>query len=343
MRIRHIIYRTAGAAALLPLLLAAVLSGCQRRPLEDLDYNTLIKVKINVEAIHNVTCDIYNEKIPLPEIQLDVMHAVFFEDASGDLAAETYLTGKGVDEEGNVEFSGSLSIAPGTYRLYSYNFGTETTLVTDTYLWEGVKAYGLGVPERISSAYSTKVPDGESFTYSPDHLVVARSPQEVIPYHTGVYTVRAEARTVVESYYLQIKVDGLQYVNTATAVLSGLSSANFIALGSRVDEPQSTVWFDLEKSDDKGVPVICAVFNTFGRPDGSLNELEVTFDILTKDGRREQRTFDISELFLSEACVKHHWLLLDETIHIDPPEPGGSGGFDPSVDDWEDEHHDIIL
>ncbi len=342
MRIRNTIYRTARAAAPLLIMLAAVLAGCQRRPLEELDYNTRIKVKINVEAIYNVTCDIYNEKIPLPELQLDVMHAVFFEDASGKLAAEAYLTGKSVDEDGNIEFNGDLSIAPGTYRLYSYNFGTEATLIADTYVWEGVKAYALGVPERISGAYSTKVPAGESVTYSPDHLVVARSPQEVIPYHTGIYTVRAEAKTVVESYYLQIKVDGLEYVNSASAVLSGLSSANFIALGDRVDDPQATVWFDLQKSDDKGEPVICAIFNTFGRPDGSANDLEVTFDLQTKSGK-VQRTFNISDLFLSEDCINHHWLLLDETIHIDPPEPGGGGGFDPSVNDWDEEHHDIVL
>lgn len=100
----------------------------------------------------------------------------------------------------------------------------------------------------------------------------------------------------------------------------------------------------MQKSDDKGEPVICAIFNTFGHPDGSDNKLEVTFDIITKDGKSVQRSFDISSLFLTDDAVRHHWLLLDETITIDPPTPsGGSGGFEPSVDDWEDEHHDIIL
>ncbi len=358
MRILHTIYnnatRLAGQAGkamqttrtIIPAALIAVLmlsAGCIRRPLEDMDYNTRIKVKINVEAIYNVTCDIYNSKIPIPEIQLDVMHAIFFEENEDKIAAETYLTGTELDEDGNTVFTGDISMVPGTYRLYTYNFGTEATLIKDPYKWESVEAYALGVPDRISSAYTTKVPSDESFTYSPDHLVVARSPQEVIPYHTGVYTVKAEARSVVESYYLQIKVEGLEYVNSATAVLSGMSSANYIALGNRVDDPQSTVYFEMQKSDDNGVPVICTIFNTFGHPDGSDNDLEVTFDLQTKSGT-VQRTFNISDLFLSDNAVKHHWLLLDETITIDPPEPsGGSGGFEPTVDDWESENHDIIL
>lgn len=321
---------------------AFALSGCQRRPLEDPDYNTRVKVQINTRAIMNVTCDIYNEKIPVPEIQLDVMHVIFFQENSDEIACETYLTNYETDESGQKVFYGDISITPGTYRFYAYNFGTETTIIRDQYTWNDVEAYALSVPERISSAYAAKVPSGESVTYCPDHLVVARSPWEVIPYHTGIYIVRAEAKTVVESYYLQIKVDGLEYVSSATAVLSGMSSANYIARGERVDNPQSTIWFSMQKSDDNGEPVICAVFNTFGRPDCSANDLEVTFDLQTRSGK-VQHTFNISDLFLSEECINHHWLLLDETIHIDPPKPDTGGGFEPEVVDWETEHHEILL
>ncbi len=328
--------------ALLLCVLSFGSTSCQRRPLEDPDYNTRVKVQINTRAIMNVTCDIYNDKIPVPEIQMDVMHIIFLQENSDEVACETYITDSEVDETGQKVFYGNISIVPGTYRLYAYNFGTEATLIRDQYVWNNVEAYALSVPERISNAYSTKVPTGEGFTYSPDHLIVARSPKETIPYHSGIYTVNTEAKSVVESYYLQIKVDGLEYVNSASAVLSGMSSANYIARGERVDDPQSTIYFTMQKSDDNGEPVICAIFNTFGRPDSSANDLEVTFDLQTKSGK-VQRTFNISELFLSENCIKHHWLLLDETIHIDPPTPGGGGGFEPGVVDWDTENHEIIL
>lgn len=338
--IRHIACSIVNTALLLCALSTSITS-CQRRPLEDPDYNTRVKVQINTRAIMNVTCDIYNDKIPVPEIQMDVMHVIFLQENSDDIACETYITNSEVDESGQKVFYGDISIVPGTYRLYAYNFGTEATLIRDQYVWNNVEAYALSVPERISSAYATKVPTAD-FTYSPDHLIVARSPQETIPYHSGIYTVNTEAKSVVESYYLQIKVDGLEYVNSASAVLSGMSSANYIARGERVDDPQSTIYFTMQKSDDDGEPVICAIFNTFGRPDSSANDLEVTFDLQTKSGK-VQRTFNISDLFLSENCIKHHWLLLDETIHIDPPKPDKGGGFDPGVVDWETENHEIIL
>ena len=92
------------------------------------------------------------------------------------------------------------------------------------------------------------------------------------------------------------------------------------------------------------MPVICNVFSTFGRIENSRNELLVTFDIKTIDGRIVQKEFDISDLFLSEECIKHHWLLLEETITIDPPEISSSGGgFAPEVEDWENENYDVEL
>lgn len=330
---------------LLALLCIAVLPGCNRRPLDDQDFRTKVQVKVNVDAVSNVTCDIYNDKIPLPMIDPEVMRVLFFEEGSGALAAESFISGRSADgDDGKTVFSGEVSIAPGSYRLLAYNFGTETTQVRDPYDWERSEAYTNPVPESISSKFATKVPEGETVVYEPDHLVVARVPDEVIPPHKGVYTIKTECRSVVESYYLQIKVDGLQWVSSATAVLSGLSSGNWISLGQRIDDPRNAVCFSLLKSDDKGEPVVCAIFSTFGRPDGSQNDLEVTFDLRTTDGRTIQKSFDISGLFLTEDCIRHHWLLLDETITIDPPDdPGHGGGFDPSVGDWDDEHHDIDL
>ena len=111
-----------------------------------------------------------------------------------------------------------------------------------------------------------------------------------------------------------------------------------------VTEPENTVYFTLQKGEDGGAPVICGLFNTFGRVPGSQNGLKITFDIRTKDGRTVTEEFDITGLFSSEEALDHNWLLMEQTITIDPPEnPGGGGGFQPEVGDWDDEHHDIII
>lgn len=339
----HDIWKAAGRALCAAWLLVSVLSvtsSCRRRPLEDPEYLTRVNVEVNVDGIQNVTCDIYNPAVQVPEISPDVMHVIFF-DRKGDVAAETFITEVSTAENGHRVLSGEFSVIPGKYRMLIYDYGTEATLIKDFYSWDGATAYTDPVPTYIQNTWS-KGSDGspEIFT-QPDHLMVARNAEEVIPYHYGVHTVYAEAKSVVESWYIQIKVDGLEYVSGAQAVLSGMARADKFATDTRVEQPESAVWFKMEKSEDGGSPVICAVFNTFGHVDGADSGLDVTFSITTSDGRKLRHSFDVSDLFRTENAELHHWLLLEDTIKIDPPK--SSGGYNPEVDDWDDEHRDLEL
>ena len=290
------------------LLLAFLLSvSCHRRPLEDPANNTTLRVAVNIKAIMNITCDIYNEKIPVPTIEPEMMRVLFYDPTSKKIASETYISDITYDDEGTRCLQGDISVRPGTYQMLIYNFDTESTLVRDDQTFETIEAYTDKVTSSIRQSFLGRAGEENAIVYEPDHLVVASNEREVIPFHEGVHVVKTDATSIVETYYLQIKVDGLQYVSSARAVLTGM-------VGS----------------------------NRFGRNERVTNCLSVTFDIRTTDGRTVKRDFDITSLFSSEACLKHHWLLLEETVKIDPPASSG-GGFDPSVDDWEDEHHDIKL
>ena len=337
------IWKVAGRALCAACVFASmlsVLSSCHRRPLEDPEYLTRVNVEVNVDDIKNVTCDIYNPAVQVPEISPDVMHVIFF-DKNGSVAAETFITDVSVAENGHRVLSGEFSVIPGKYRMLIYDYGTEATLIKDFYSWDNATAYTDPVPAYIQNTWS-KGSDGspEIFT-QPDHLMVARNAEESIPYHYGMHTVYAEAKPVVESWYIQIKVDGLEYVSGAQAVLSGMARANKFATDTRVEKPESALWFKMEKSEDGGAPVICAVFNTFGHVDGDESGLDVTFSITTSDGRKVRHSFDISGLFRTENAVRHHWLLLEDTIKIDPPKT--SGGYNPEVGDWDEEHRDIDI
>lgn len=338
---------------ILALCIVLLASSCERRELVDMGHRARINVKVNIEAISNVTCDIYNEKIPIPEIEPIAMHVLFFNKETEELAAESFISDILYDENGDRILSGSISILPGHYKMLIYDFGTESTIVEDYYVWDDCRAYTEEISPAIKrSLISKSSSDAEAeakaledayIIHEPDHLVVASNEDEYIPYYEDVHTIETMASSVVESYYLQIKVDGLEYVSSAQAILSGMVNSNKISSNTKVVEPQATIWFDMEKSDDKGVPVICTVFNTFGRIEDSDNDLEVTFDLKTHDGRTIQRSFDISDLFLTPECINHHWLLLEETIVVDPPTPGEGGGFDPELEDWEEEHSDIYI
>ena len=329
-------------AMLLLAFLLLLFVSCHRRPLEDPANNTTLRIAVNIKAIMNVTCDIYNEKIPVPTIEPEMMRVLFYDPTSKEIASEAYISDITYDDEGIRCLQGDISVRPGTYQMLIYNFDTESTLVRDDQTFETIEAYTDKVTSSIRQSFLGRAGEENAIVYEPDHLVVASNEREVIPYHEGVHVIKTDATSIVETYYLQIKVDGLQYVSSARAVLTGMVGSNRFGLNERVTSTPVSLYFTLQKSDDKGVDVLATIFNTFGRIEDITNGLSVTFDIRTTDGRTVKRDFDITSLFSSEACLKHHWLLLEETVKIDPPASSG-GGFDPSVDDWEDERHDIEL
>ncbi len=334
-------------AAICILLMAA----CERRPLEDPDSLTQIRINLVTMNIKNVTCDIYNPLIPIPEVIPEVMHVLFYENESGRVVTENFIQNTGKDENGYTYVSGNIHINPGTYKLLAWNFGTESTIIRNYEYWHESEAYTGEVSDDIVKAYkskvqkdNSKVPGEETIVYEPDHLFVASNEEEIIPWHeAGEYTIHAEASSVVRTWYLQIKVDGLQYVSRAQAFLTGMAGSNILSENRIITDPPATLYFSLQKSKDGEEPVICNIFNTFGRIENSTNRLEVTFDLRTIDGRTVQKTFDITEEFNSPEAIEHQWLLIEETIKIDPPPNPGGGGMNPSVTEWEEENLDIPI
>lgn len=331
------------------LIALAALVSCQHRPLHDPDFSTKINVNVNISAVANITCDVYNDKIPVPEMTPEVMRVLFFDTEKDKLLAESFITEVQKDATGQISVSGELSILPGEYRLLIYQFGTESTMISDYDSWDNAEAYTDPLSDEMLKSLALKATAGQDdqlLRYQPDHVLVARNQRETIPYHSGVHTIHAEASTIVESYYLQVKVEGLEYVSSSRAILTSMSPAANMVEATATNTPASAIYIPLLKSDDKGVPVICNVFNTFGRIPESTNELIVTFELRTVDGRLISKNFDISDKFLSEECLKHHWLLIEEAIVVPPPEnpdPDVGGGFDPSVGDWENEYHEIEM
>ncbi len=338
----------AGCLAALCLVLTAA---CERRPLEDPVNETRIRIEVNTRGILNVTAGIYNDKIPEPTFPIDVMHVKFFDPVSNKVVNEAYISEKEDVRTGSRVFSGKLQINPGSYRLMIHNFGIETTVIKESDHWSNATALSIPVNNRILNTYKEfKMKSGEeeptdNVVYDPDHLMLYVNGNEYIPYHEGDYVIETEATTIIDTYYLQIMVEGLEYVSSATAYLSGMASGNKLSERSPVNDPECTVFFNLVKSDDKGVPVICNLFNTFGHIPDSNNELEIVFDLQTKDGNTQQHYFNITEVFKTKEAIENHWLLIKDTIKVEPPEnpnPEG-GGLDPSVEDWEEENHEIIL
>ena len=325
------------------LLLVLCISGCEFRPLDEPNSGVKINVRVDVNTVVNVTTHIYNEKIPVPEIQPDVMHVTFYEEDGDRLVSESFITQKEVSEDGTCTMVGYANVLPGTYKMLVYTYGTSYTYVYDNYSWSSINARALQANDFIHNRYKTSVATKGTvppiITYTPDHVVVATNEKEEIPYNSDSHTIHAVASSVVETYYMQVKVDGLQYVSTVRAFLSGMASGNMLSARKPVNDMNTVLFFDMKKSDDKGEPVICAVFNTFGRVEGADNKVSVTFDIVTVDGEAQSYTVDITDLFETEECKKYHWLLLEDKLKIENAQ--GNGGFDLGVNQWEEEEHKV--
>ena len=321
---------------LLMLLGLMALMSCERRALEEPEFSTEIEVRINLNTISNVTCDIYNDKIPVPVIDPEVMKVLFYDIHSHELVAESFISDIS-DKDGQKIIKGRLNILPGEYSMMLYQFGSDFNMIRNEAEYGSAFVYTEAISKKeltelkllsaSSPAADTKF-DGWSIHYQPDHMLVASSDYENIPYHKGVHTINTEASSIAESYYLQVKVDGLEHVSSAKAVITSMAGQANIS------------------TREKDFSSPCAIYNTFGHIPDMTTNLFVTFNFWTTDGRNIEKKFDISDIFKTEDCIKRHWILVNETVVIPPPEkpePGTGGGFDPSVGDWDEEHHEIEI
>ncbi len=348
--LRHILIRLAAgfprtAAGSLVALALMLTASCSHRPLEEYSSDgTKISIRLDT-LIPNVTCDIYNKNIPVKDIEPDVMRVLFFHEKEDKLLSDVFIQQKVVGPTGEVRLEGNTSIWPGEYRMIAYSFGAVTTYVANYDSYVNSYAYCDPLPDsfqQILGGARAEKPE-QPVMEQPDHIFVGRDSKVHLPYHGGEHVIKGEAGSLVESYYIQIYVDGIQFVSSVSAVLTSMSSSANFSTGEKDITKPTALYFPLLASEDDGKPVVCTVFNTFGRIPESQNELKVSFSVTRTDGKVFGYTFDISDLFLTEECIDHHWLLLDEVLNIPAPEISGDGGYHPSIVDWEEIESEIII
>ena len=357
------------------LLVAWVLltaASCHLRPLEDPSEVVQIKVDVNVKAVTNVNANIRNTvhvygtteglwADKLEQLHPQLMRVLIYDPDTDKLIAQSFISAT-ENENGDVVFTGNLGISYGNYNFLVYNFDTPTTQVTAENTESGILAYTTEISTATRrSLLGTKADesdeyDGVSIRYEPEHLMVGNERNVRISPHDSLVVIHTEATTVVDSYYLQVRVRGLEFASSATAVISGLSPSNHIGLNKRTSDHPSAVAFELRKGQDieldgDSKDVLCAVFNTFGKIDGVSSELFVTFNVYDTAGNLLQYKANLDKVFESELAIEKHWLIIDDSVLvIDIPDPGTvpgqqgtGGGFQPQVDDWQEETGEILL
>lgn len=340
----------------LVLLAALSLAGCHRRPLEEMSEKVSVRVTVNIKAIANVTTEIYNDRIPVPQINTDMMRVMVYDPSNHDLLTQAFISNKSYNEEGDQVLSGDLNISYGDYDMLVYNFDVATTLISSENNEESILAYTDEISNSMkSSLFGNKLSKSEideygRIQYEPDHLVVAREHNLRVSPHDTVVVISTTASTIIDTYYIQIHVEGLKFANTATAIISGLSPSNHFGTNTRTNDPTSAVSFELHKSTDPNLPgdnkdVLCATFNTFGKIPDTTSNLYVTFNVLDHAGNLQTYSTSLDKVFLTEDAIKRHWLLIEDTFEIKDPgiSTSGNEGFQPRVDEWEEEEGTMVL
>lgn len=357
------------------ILLAAALvmvsfSACHRRPLEEPSGAVRIAIKVDVKTVTNVNANIRSSVVlygsntslweeKMSQLDPELMRVLVYDPETDKLLTQSFISAATTDEEGNKVFMGSLGISHGNYNFLVYNFDTPTTQVSQENSEQSIIAYTDEVSAAVKSRYLGTKADEEykdiNIHYEPEHLLVANEKEVRISPHDTLVVVHTEASTVVDTYYLQVRVKGMQFASTASAVISGLSPSNHIGYNIRTVDPSAAVVFDMQKGQDLSLDgdnkdILCAVFNTFGKIDQISSDLFITFNVLDTAGNLRQYSANLDDVFKTEEAILYHWLIIDEScLVIDIPDPGvnpptpGNGGFQPQVDDWEEETGEIAL
>lgn len=341
-------------------VLAVVAVSCQWRPLEDPSDAIELKVVIELRAVNNITQNIYNKKIPIPPIESEMFRVIFYDHQTGKEITQAFLSEPTVNSEGKSCLGGTVNVSPGKYDMVCYNFDISDTFIRHEDKINTMQAYTRSISDAVKARYnnaknanggSTKAIDfdNDDILHCPEHVVVAREIGLEIKPHSGTIVIETEANTVVDTYYVQVHVDGLQYASSASAIISSMAPSNHIGLNERDTLKDCAIFFTLQPSTDDHITgsnkdVLCTLFNTFGKIYSIHSDLAITFNVVSIDGSIFDYVIDMDDIFETEDALKRHWLLIDKTIVIPAPiGPSGGGGFNPEITDWEEIHGGMIL
>ncbi len=337
------------------ILLAAALTilvGCQRRELEYGNATLNLRLKLNL----NVRVNGKMEALPEPEM----MRVMFFDPDNYELVTESYLPAGG----------GRISLAPGKYKFIAYNFDTEATLIRTDHNYYSIEAYTNEVSSALKNSRLNALRYGKSANtksdaeddaweqalktvqenpviYEPDHLFVSHQDIEVFN-TTEEQTIEADAETIIETWKISVRIKNEQYMASARALLTGQIASNFIGYPKEEGKTNTdvTLMFDMSAgTDDDDNDIVIGKFNTFGKNPGVESRLWLNIIIKTVGGETVEWHRDITDEFFTEDAYEEQTInIVEEVVVPQPPDnPSGNVGFQPGVEDWDEENIPIAI
>lgn len=341
------------------VLFAVLTASCEHRPLEDPVNTHYVRIYVD-EDIRNVTFGFYNETYERPTYERPrVMRLVLADPKTGKVVRETYLQKQGTDERGYY-IDGYVTVTPGTYNMQAYSFGSAYTKVRNENNFFSMLAY----TDPVSDYYKKYLPslsrsmDMSTIVQQPEHFFHMVEEDYTIGTNSGIDTLRTaggdyfRAHSMVLSYYIQLKVKGIEWAKSAVSVLGGMAGSSFIHKHrGMVETNPVNVLFTLKQTnrqrrstDDATTAVLYTTFHTFGKLPEQPSVLAVSIEFVKRDGSSQVEEIDITEMFNTPMVREKQWILVEPEIELTPPDGADmGGGLTPGVDDWEEIKSGIIL
>ncbi len=337
------------------VLLMGVLVGCEHRPLVDYIMNVhVVRVYID-EEIKNVTHGFYDDALVKPPYASPkVLYAALADPVTGTVVSEGYLQTVGRDHRGYY-IEGFLKAEAGDYHLLVYSWGVETTMIRHKDNFYRMEGYTYQIADHLQTGKLRAESRTRSLHYEPGHLFIVAQENVHVGQSDEVDTLCTSdgkhftALSCAQSYYLQVRVKGAQYISDVSSSLSGMGTVLRFCDGALSSEGDTELYLPMNvalkgvASENYQAPVIYTTFSTFGKLPGQSSVLKVTFEITTLDGRTQTEEIEITDLFYSQLAQDHHWLLVEKMIEIEPPPTPDGGGFEPGVEDWIKEDSEILI
>lgn len=338
------------------LMVISLFFSCEHRPLEDPHNGHYVRVYIK-EDIKNVTYGFYDESREKPTyVRPRVLRVALTDPKTDELVTERYLQTFGEDERGYY-IDGYIAAAEGSYNLMIYNFGSGRTKIRNEYNFYDMQAYTSPIAESYYQYFPMMQEeiDKKAIRYCPDHLFVVTSEPIKIENNLTVDTLYTadgdyfEAESVVKSYYLQVRINGFEYVTSAVSLLSGMAGSTTLSTREMNESDVVSVFFDMDyaevsriKSGSSKTAILYTTFNTFGKLPNKESIYTMNFEFTRTDGTSQLEVIDITSMFDEPLVKNEQWILIEKEIEITPAE-GSTGGLKPGVEGWDDIICDIPL
>lgn len=315
------------------ITLSCLLS-CHRIPLYDPAGNILLELELKLKMDVAVGTDFDLEAHPELKEKVDAskpsnVRICFYDTQTHNLVAEDIMTSDG----------GFISVPGGTYDVIVYNLGGVNTQVTGTEA-RGT-AYAFTSPEgtkvKITKAGSSIAPSEYEVIYEPDHLLVGRMEQLVIPSmgtidHTVV--IESGMESLLETYTFEIPaVTGTENIKEADVYITGQASGRFL-WDKRFPSKPCALHLPAVVDREKGT--LYTVFNTFGKFPNLESEVFLNIQVVGENGGQYQWTYDITEQF-NNPDNTGKTIVIDQPMVVPDDPEGTGGGLDPYVTDWNTE------